>query len=176
MKRLSNKGFSMIELLVVLLIIGILAAIAAPFFLQNADKTRASEAVAGAGSIRSAERNYYVQNGNSWFAVPAGTGSTYFGTTNVGQSAILGVQMANPKYFSSGAYTVIPGAVFDGSTGLTAQQYVIQVNGASSVGLSASTDGAANPTEGHVAQTEVEMDNSGQTIWSSDGGATWSKY
>lgn len=176
MKRLGKQGFSMIELLVVLLIIGILAAVAAPFFLQNADKTRASEAVAGAGSIRSSERNYYVQNNSSYFGVT--DGATYFGSDTGNQSAVLGVQIANPKYFSPASYTVTVGGNFGATpTGISAAQgYVIEVNGATPPNIAGASiaNGAANA--GDVSNIMVEMDNSGQTIWSSNAGTSWTKY
>ncbi len=179
MTKLNVKGFSMIELLVVLLIIGILAAIAAPFFLQNADKTRASEAVTGAGSIRTAERNYLAQNNSGYFQVAATDGETYFGTEGGNQSTILGVTFNNMKYFSPAAYSVtVPGTWAASVSGVstTPSGYVIDVTGASpNTSLATDpVDGAANA--GDVSNIRVEMDNSGQTIWSSNGGSSWSKY
>ena len=113
MKKFLQKGFSMIELLVVLLIIGILAAIAAPMFLSSADKAKASEAVAGIGSIRSAERIYAMQHGGG-FVLPITDGSIYF-QGSAGANTSLGVDLRNAKYFSPKAYTVAAAAGADGA-------------------------------------------------------------
>ena len=113
MKKFLQKGFSMIELLVVLLIIGILAAIAAPMFLSSADKAKASEAVAGIGSIRSAERIYAMQHGGG-FVLPITDGTVYF-QGSAGSNTSLGIDLRNAKYFSPKAYTVATASGADAS-------------------------------------------------------------
>ena len=66
--RTNVKGFTMIELLVVLVIIAILAAVATPLFLANTKRAKASEAVATMGLIRQAQRDYKTNN-NTYFDV-----------------------------------------------------------------------------------------------------------
>ena len=170
MKRLTKGGFTMMELLVVLLIIAILAAVAAPFFFQNANKSRASEAVSALGSIRSGERNYASQNNGGYFIVT--DGATYFGAGS--QSETLGVQVKDAKYFSSDSYTVdVPGAWPSGSP-ITAPtpQYMVIANGLNSK----STGVTAAPNAGEVNKIQVMMDQAGQVIVSYDTGATWAKF
>jgi len=59
----NKKGFTLVELLVVIIIVGVLAAVAVPLMTANVQKARKSEGMAGAGTIRTAQRLYNVENG-----------------------------------------------------------------------------------------------------------------
>ena len=60
--RLRNKkGFTLIELMIVVAIIGILAAIAIPNFLNFRNKAKSAEAKSNLGAIRSCEETYNTE-------------------------------------------------------------------------------------------------------------------
>lgn len=57
-----KRGFTLLEVLVVVIIIGILAAIALPQYVSTIEKARSGEAVANIGAIRTALDRYWYQN------------------------------------------------------------------------------------------------------------------
>ena len=58
----KTPGFTLIEIMVVVIIIGILAGLAIPNYVNTREKALDKEAVAGVKLIRAADRQYYVQN------------------------------------------------------------------------------------------------------------------
>jgi type IV pilus assembly protein PilA len=69
MTRRSGKGFTMVELMVVVLIVGILAAVAVPLMSGRIDSSKWSEGKAAMGTIASALRTYAAEKG-SFAAAP----------------------------------------------------------------------------------------------------------
>jgi len=94
----SRKGFTLIELMVVIFIVGILAAVAIPIMRGRIDSAKWSEGRAAAGSIRTAIRAAIAEKGN-----------TYAFNTYVpnGDMAALGFATGDldGKYFPETAYT-----------------------------------------------------------------------
>lgn len=71
----STKGFTLIELMIVVAIIGILAAIAIPNFMTYQAKARQSEAKVGLGGIFTSAVSYFAEF--STYAAPSATAIGY---------------------------------------------------------------------------------------------------
>jgi len=60
--RLHKKGFTLIEMVVVVLIMGILATISIPYYYKTVESTRATDAVAIGHLLSSAYRMFQIDN------------------------------------------------------------------------------------------------------------------
>ena len=94
----KSTGFTLIELMVVILIVSVLAAATVPLMRGKIDRSKWTEANAAAGSIRTAMKTYFMNTGNTV------TGS--LDNTSVQQA--LGIQSGDLKgsYFSASDYTI----------------------------------------------------------------------
>ena len=59
-KNKNNKGFTLVEILVVIAIIGILAVVAVPSLFKNIEKAKIAELEADISAIKSAALSYYA--------------------------------------------------------------------------------------------------------------------
>lgn len=74
MRRLKNeRGFTLIELMVVVVILGILAAIAVPQFMGKTDEAKISATMTTMQGVQSTINLYYVENGKYPKAVVGAT-------------------------------------------------------------------------------------------------------
>ena len=103
-----KQAFTLVELMIVVTIVAILALIAIPLYSANTTAAVMSEGVSGCGTIRTALRVYYSQNG------------TYVGATLPAAAAAGTLQVAwgdlAGKYFAQGDYSL---------SGLGVSAYVI---------------------------------------------------
>jgi len=115
MKKNRKKGFTLIELMVVVIIIGILAAVAVPIFRGQTKRAIASEGEALLGSVRTAELTYYAEHGE------------YLNVSNGGgEDDPLGIDARKNKYFTS--YSVNGTTATTTYTDEGGKQYQITMN------------------------------------------------
>jgi type IV pilus assembly protein PilA len=67
-----EEGFTLVELLVVMLILGLLAAIAIPSFFNQRDKAKDADAKAAVRTMQTAIESYATDNGGSFAGADAG--------------------------------------------------------------------------------------------------------
>jgi len=69
--RKKNKGFTLVEIMIVVLIIGILLAIAVPNFIQARNTSRTRTCIANLRQIEAAKEQWAMENNQGSTATPA---------------------------------------------------------------------------------------------------------
>lgn len=151
-KRVSR--FTLIELMVVVIIVGILAAAAVPIYIAQTRRARTSEAVAGLGAIRSVERVYYTEK-SAYLAVSAGNIKNNPEDTSPG----LGLDFGNNTYFDNSCFSVATDATYG---------FIATCDGTSTTN--------AAPRASDISKTKVDMRGNGQIRFSYDGGTNWTSW
>lgn len=85
LNKLNNKGFTLTEILIVVAVIGILAAISIPTYLGVQKRGSRAEAVSNLQNLRLLIEQYYAENGCYYKtgATPVCTNATLSGTTAI---------------------------------------------------------------------------------------------
>ena len=126
---LRKKGFTLIELMVVILIVSILAAVAIPIMRGRIDAAKWSEGKAMAGTIATSLRAYYAEKGEDGVTDPS--------LTQLGFAALdlTGTYFSDADFTWTGSYvdtrtppvnfliTVLPGTQDDAPN--TPSQYTL---------------------------------------------------
>ncbi|MBL7067209.1 MAG: prepilin-type N-terminal cleavage/methylation domain-containing protein [Candidatus Marinimicrobia bacterium] len=98
----NQKGFTLVELMIVIVIVGILAAVAVPIYTANIKKAKMSECDAALGTIRTALRVYYATNDPTPAYPTAAAGTEVSAVTGLDISAAD----LTGKYFAATNYTL----------------------------------------------------------------------
>ena len=146
--RSRVAGVTLIELMVVVIIVAILAAVAVPIYLAQTRRAKMSEGITGLGSIRTAEQIYYSER-NVYLAVAAG---------NIGKDPSeappgLGLDFTKNTYFDHNAFSV----VLDAPTGFIA---------------TATGSASTAPRASDVATYKAQMNGKGQIRYDWGSGYT----
>lgn len=140
MSAKNQRGFTLLELMVCVTIVGVLATVAIPMFQVIPERSKSTEAVTALGLIRAAMRIYYAEHGTFVNGVHFTDGAlvTSGGHLDVSDNDLMG------RYFSSESYT------FEGAP--TADSFTVSCKGANSTA----------PFGSEVAVIEVKMDQDGE--------------
>ena len=103
MRIKGKRGFTLVELMIVVIIVGILAASAVPIYRANIRRAYSAEGFATLGAIRSAQRLYKAEFG-TYLEIPAGT------TDTDGVYAALGLDTSDNHFWRNQAFSVTVGA------------------------------------------------------------------
>jgi type IV pilus assembly protein PilE len=138
-RRASEKGFTLIELMIVVIVIGVLAAVAIPMYSIVPGRSKSTESVAALGLVRTSMRVYYAEHGTyENAAFTDGERVTVGGILAVKDEDLAG------RYFSTECYT------FDGAP--AAATFRIRCEGAASTA----------PQASEVATIVTTLDESGE--------------
>ena len=138
-KNSAKKGFTLVELMVVAVIVAILASVAIPLMTANKKRAMATEAEAALGHIRTAFRSCYAQTSayNQDLDANAITAGTVAGV-------VPGISVGDldGRYFDDAAYAI---------TAVAAATYTVTATG----------DNSTAPAAADVAGVVLTIDETG---------------
>jgi prepilin-type N-terminal cleavage/methylation domain-containing protein len=122
MQHRNEQGFTLVELMIVVMIVGVLAAVAIPMYQVVPERSMGTEATTALGLVKDAMRAYYAEHGSY-------ADASFTDGALVTAGGVLGMS-ANDlegRYFSEECYT------FDGASG--ANTFTIKCDGLQSTAM-----------------------------------------
>jgi type IV pilus assembly protein PilA len=114
----TKKGFTLVELMVVVVIVALLAALLIPMLTARVEQARWSEGRAAAGTIATALRAYVIERAE---LEPGGVASV--GSITI--SDFMNPADLTGKYFSADDYSIVPESVSYTPGNTSSGEYVI---------------------------------------------------
>lgn len=102
-----NRAFTLVELLIVVVVLGILAGIVLPTFTSSTEDTKVSATVQNVQTIRSALDFFKVQHGDTYPGYPVGGGTPTEALT-VNQLTLASKKDASTAAVGTSGYTLGP--------------------------------------------------------------------
>ena len=99
-KDVKLSGFTLVELMVVIMIVALLASLSIPIFRERTKQSKWTEGAATAGSIRKALRTYYAEDPIAAAAMAGSTVDTVQGTLGFFAGDLTG------RYFQANNFTI----------------------------------------------------------------------
>jgi prepilin-type N-terminal cleavage/methylation domain-containing protein len=122
MFKKSEKGFTLVELMIVVVIIGILASIAIPKFSSIISRSKVTEAKLMLKQIVDLEKTYYLAN------------SAYSAFAELANNDLIGFQQPDARRFEY-KFDIVGAAPFDGSIATATENVDINGDGDTDDGL-----------------------------------------
>ena len=97
----DTRGFTLVELMITIVIVGVLASVAIPLYQANVKRAKGAEADATMGSIRTALRVHYAENSAYPIEAAYVAVTTLTNTIDIDSTDMVG------KYFPATTYTYI---------------------------------------------------------------------
>jgi type IV pilus assembly protein PilA len=139
----TQKGFTLIELMIVVAIIGILAAVAIPAYQNYVIRGQVTEGLSLAAGWKTAIAEFYAQNGTFPTGASTTGSATQIAVANAGVGASAGKYVSNVTVVAGGQIKItysgpsvnakLTGGVLDISPGLDANNDVVWICGKAAV-------------------------------------------
>ncbi len=147
MKKMNNKGFSLVELIIVIAIMAILAGAIAPALIRYIDKSRKSNDVSSCKTIKTAVETAMANEETYELLTNNGSGSTIVVTPGTSTSGGGGVSIsAGSGASTTAAATEIAANIGEKTPKIkykknSATHFIVQITAAGTVKVGMSTDG-----------------------------------
>lgn len=160
MKHSVQKGFTLIELMIVVAIIGILAALAIPAYQDYTIKARVNEGASVTGAVKTAMEVYWSEKGNLTDAFDS---TSVFGDDDLGLSTVASQYVSQVRISGTATFPRITVALRTlndlGEASGKCFQYIPYIDGGQASNLSWAVAGETAPSDA-ITASSTDVDKS----------------